>query len=89
MIVRICEELVVAFFPFPLSPFFPAGSGWSRSLLLNLDLELYWAGLVSPAFTSLDRKEGPSWGLRSAKKLLEGLGEMCVQWNACAGRTRF
>lgn len=77
MIVRICEELVVAFFPFPLSPFFPAGSGRSRSLLLNLDLELYWAGLVSLAFTSLDRKEGPSWGWRSAEKLAEGLGE-CV-----------
>lgn len=67
IIVLICEELVVAFLSFfffhflsPLSSL--QGQAGAGLLLLNLDLELYRAGLVSPCFHFLKQEGRPQLG---------------------------
>lgn len=66
IIVRICEELVVAFFfffPFPFSLVFSAGSGWSRVIVVKFRPgTILGPGWCPQAFTSSNRKGGPSWG---------------------------
>lgn len=83
MIVLICEELVVArllFFFFFFSPFpsplsSPQGQAGARSLLLNLDLKLYWAwsGVTKLSLPKTGRK-APAGDFQRAKELSEGLG---------------
>ena len=80
-IVLICVVLVVArlffylfFFPFPSLLSSPQGQAGARSLLLNLDLKLYWAwSCVTKLSLPKTGRKAPAGDFQKAKELSEGL----------------